>query len=180
MDSYTPVPVLEYEKEAGRNEDDLYDMPRDMEGIPGEKHHLQVEELKPLDREARLEYALKRIAEFGGMPPGKNLVEMKRFVDLFAANRKAMNQYKPRHYQGRVVLLSAAEKPSTKIDAAQGWDQYVSRDNLEIRQVPRDHYTMLRPPHVKSLARKIEASISKKSSPGPQRQDRRVIPKPKG
>ncbi len=119
MDSYTPAPVLECEKEEGRDEDDLSHMLQDMEGILGEKHHLQVEELKPLDREVRLEHALKRIAEFGGMPPGKNLEELKRFVDLFAANRKAMNQYKPRHYPGRVVLLCAAEKPSKKIDAAQ-------------------------------------------------------------
>jgi len=87
------------------------------------------------------------------------VARLARLLRVFAANLHAISRYIPRLYGGRVLLFRATEPtPAIAVDAGDstlGWSSLVVGE-LEVRSVPGDHYSMLRPPHVHVLAEELK------------------------
>ncbi len=155
IDSYLPTLF------SGQKADELFVMLKDLEGLLGTKIPIKAYELKQPDKDARVEYALQKVLEFGVMPPGTDLVQMRRFFNVLKANCNAMEKYRPSHYSGGTVFFSSANKNVIPEDPALGWSEFVSQDNLYIRQIPGDHYTVLRESNVLVLAEEMNRLLVK-------------------
>lgn len=67
----------------------------------------------------------------------------------------AWNRYQSTTYDGRLVLLNAADRPSEYgRDRTLGWSHYAS-GGIDIHVVPGDHFSMMHPPGVLTLAERI-------------------------
>ena len=81
--------------------------------------------------------------------------ELKRFT--FAAAR----DYVPESYPAKMTLLRAETRPLIEICTRDfGWSQLV--EDAEIRDVPGDHVTICRPPHVTELARELQQLLDQR------------------
>ena len=54
---------------------------------------------------------------------------------------------------GTVVLFRAADRPEEGLGVDYGWGRWAAR--VEVVEVPGDHATMLRSPHVETLALRL-------------------------
>ena len=69
----------------------------------------------------------------------------------FRANFRAVQSYEPGSWSGRAVLLRASGQPlAARLGPRLGWDGLAP--GLEVRELPGEHYTLLRPPAVDTLA----------------------------
>jgi amino acid adenylation domain-containing protein len=127
-------------------------------GIPLERLPLTVESLLPLPAGARLEEVLRAAGAAGVLPPGVEPEEAARLYAVYAAHGEALRRYRPAPYGGRVLLLRAEEGD----DPAPAW-RPLARGGLEVRDVPGDHFGMLRE-HVQPLAGAIQAFLSTRSA----------------
>ena len=114
-----------------------------------------LEGFERLEREEQLAFVLEQGQRAGLLPPGMDAADLRRHLDVFAANLAARRDYVPRTYSGRVTLLESAEPPKAG-DAAGGlaWEA-LALGGLERGVVPGDHYSMLREPRVRQLARSL-------------------------
>ncbi|MBD1822647.1 amino acid adenylation domain-containing protein [Cyanobacteria bacterium FACHB-DQ100] len=72
------------------------------------------------------------------------------------ANAQATYQYVPQAYPHRMVLFKAAEQSdrnSIDRNPTLGWDSLV--DHLRVHQVPGNHLSLLKQPHVQTLAQQL-------------------------
>jgi amino acid adenylation domain-containing protein len=92
------------------------------------------------------------------LPPGLGEEQIhrlqRRSSRVFQANMEAVHRYQPQRYSGPVVLLCATEGPSA--DAAdegadRGWAAVAPA--LIVHRVPGSHETMIKEPHVASVAK---------------------------
>jgi len=75
------------------------------------------------------------------------------YVSIFASKN-----YRPRPYDGRVLLFRRADRPTGEYcDAEYGWGGLASR--LEIHEVPGNHIDMFLEPNVDALADKLRACL---------------------
>jgi iturin family lipopeptide synthetase A len=71
----------------------------------------------------------------------------------------ARDAYKPRVYLGRIALFRAKRAyDGYEYAPDRGWTELAS-NGLEIEDVPGEHGTMFQPPHVMTLAQKLDARI---------------------
>ena len=81
-----------------------------------------------------------------------------RFRSVKESLTLAARHYTPRPYAGSATLFRARDNPAIfVVDPALGWSGLVER--LEIREVPGDHVTLLREPHVLTLAVELKACL---------------------
>ncbi|MGC5016594.1 alpha/beta fold hydrolase [Streptosporangium sp. DT93] len=109
---------------------------------------------RPGDDELRRWFA----ADVAAMGVEADDAEVARRFPVFAANVRGLLEFRPSRVKGRVVLLWAGDTSDTRdtrdtrdtegAEALGRWRAYAD----EIRTVPGDHYTMLRPAHAEALA----------------------------
>jgi amino acid adenylation domain-containing protein len=114
---------------------------------------LTADDLEPLDPEARLDLLVERLRGADLLPPGAGEASIRRIVEVYAANTRAVRGYVPGRYAGRVTLFQAGEQPNDL-----GWSE-ISDGPVEIHTVPATHLTMLAEPAVKRLAQQIRARL---------------------
>jgi thioesterase domain-containing protein len=72
-----------------------------------------------------------------------------------------VENYKPQPYDGRITLFRASERSSRPPqDASNGWSALAS-GNLEIIEVPGDHFTMLTEPFASTLAERMTDHLNR-------------------
>ncbi|MQA25135.1 MAG: hypothetical protein GEU94_06630, partial [Micromonosporaceae bacterium] len=86
--------------------------------------------------------------EAAGLASADVREQLRARIEVFSANSRAFLAHQPRPYDGRLALLSAADHlDREEVDrwrtVAAGFEHHVT---------PGDHYTMLQPPHVTTLA----------------------------
>jgi amino acid adenylation domain-containing protein len=70
------------------------------------------------------------------------------------ANTQAAHQYKPQRYSNRITLFKAAEQSdSLGNELTLGWSALAS--DIQIHQVPGNHLSLLKQPHVQTLAQQL-------------------------
>ncbi|MFE8599877.1 SDR family NAD(P)-dependent oxidoreductase [Archangium violaceum] len=77
----------------------------------------------------------------------------RRIVETFAANSKALLQFKPRAYDGPLTVLRTRGAFLEGQDPSLGWGALMANPNhLVVRELEGNHFTILRQPHVHQLA----------------------------
>jgi thioesterase domain-containing protein len=105
-------------------------------------------DLSGLDEEGAFTRIFALGHESGVFGPGVEEAEVRRLLDRFRANRRALSSYPPLSYSGEVLLFRATEHPPGEEDL--GWSNLVS--DLKTFELPGDHYSILRGPGAEVLA----------------------------
>ncbi|MCP3142127.1 non-ribosomal peptide synthase/polyketide synthase [Pyxidicoccus sp. QH1ED-7-1] len=82
---------------------------------------------------------------------------------VFESHRRALASYVPAPLTVPMVLLRATDSLPGQQD--RGWSALAS-SGLRLHQVPGNHYTLLRPPHVETLARTLRECLDAVSASG--------------
>jgi amino acid adenylation domain-containing protein len=109
----------------------------------------------------RLGWKTGEASERPAMDPAE--AEARRLDDIRARAYKAAElRYAPRPYRGPAILVRAQEKrfqDSDVADRTYGWGALSPR--LETCDVPGDHISILRPPNVTTLARRLRPALER-------------------
>ncbi|HEY9699474.1 MAG TPA: amino acid adenylation domain-containing protein [Trichocoleus sp.] len=79
---------------------------------------------------------------------------------VFQCNSRAVQQYKPSVYSGKITLFKAAEAAESQQDPTLGWNQ-LTTEPVEVHQIPGNHLTLLRKPHVQEFAAQLQHCIDR-------------------
>ena len=83
--------------------------------------------------------------------------EMRRAVRIYRTNLKAAAAYSPQRYPGTITLFRAVDQ-SIHIEDDLGWGRYSDRE-VQVIDLPGNHMTILRQPHVQRLAEQLRAQL---------------------
>ena len=131
---------------------------------------LRLEDLRPLreglhalNKDAQLDYALDHMRRQHLLPPDVEPSQIRALIRVFKANLQAARNYSPRASRGRITLFKAHE-PLTESagDPATDWLP-LALDGIEVREVPGDHFAMMREPHVRVLAEHLNECLQQAS-----------------
>jgi thioesterase domain-containing protein len=89
--------------------------------------------------------------------------ELKRRYTVFSANVLAMARYEGGRLAADVWFVNAKEHPSAP-DWAAGWRELAA--HMELREIAGDHYSIMKPPNVRTLAETVLEAISRKRESG--------------
>jgi thioesterase domain-containing protein len=106
-----------------------------------------IAELKNLPLERQWE----RIAELANKSNGTGIAEIRRLAAACKAHLRALSRYAPRPYSGSTVLFSAKGGRSGQDHR---WKTLCPK--LCVEPVPGDHFSMLREPHARVLAERLD------------------------
>ncbi|MBW8878989.1 MAG: amino acid adenylation domain-containing protein [Acidobacteria bacterium] len=120
----------------------------------------EAEEMRRLDEQARLARLLEWGRRAGVLPLDFSLERLRRFYRVFQANARASQNYQPRPgvAPAPVVLVKAASHAGAPpADPSLGWSPLATA-GLTLHEVPGDHFSMIRAPHVEHLVRFFDSS----------------------
>jgi thioesterase domain-containing protein len=82
-----------------------------------------------------------------------------KYVKMMESNLRALREYIPKHYPGRLTLFRATTRPLLHSQSADlGWSEWVA-DGVEILSIPGHHLSILKEPGVQVLARNMQSAI---------------------
>ncbi|MCP5095184.1 MAG: amino acid adenylation domain-containing protein, partial [Chloroflexi bacterium] len=130
---------------------------RDMGITPEELRALNLAEL---DEAERLTAVLTYAISVERLPADLTLETVRHLYHVFETNYRAMVAYTPeRPYAGHVTLLKAEEEPRPDYDSTFNWQPWVT-GWLDVHIVPGNHFTLVRPPHLTTLATQINTALN--------------------
>jgi thioesterase domain-containing protein/acyl carrier protein len=124
-------------------------------------------ELRGLDKRGQIAVLAERMKQLGALPPGVDSARMEGFYEIFRADQLCV--YNPAApYPAQVTLFRAIESNPDNArgpemlpileDPQLGWTAF-STQPIEVFDVPGDHLTIMREPHVQVLAGAIRARL---------------------
>ncbi|HJS23730.1 MAG TPA: alpha/beta fold hydrolase, partial [Pyrinomonadaceae bacterium] len=121
------------------------------------------EQLEPLKPEAQLAWVIDEAKKYQILPPDMSEADTTHLFEVFRTNVHARLNYIGATYHGRVRLFVAEERflKSTE-DPTTGWAKLVP-EGLDYEAVPGDHYTMIRKPNARVLARRLRIFLDQVS-----------------
>nr|WP_281404507.1 non-ribosomal peptide synthetase [Pyxidicoccus fallax] len=138
----------------------LAGMAMDLARTAGAEPALRPELLAELPEDEQLAFVARQAHEAGWLPPEVGEAELRAWRDVTRANMRAFAGWRPGSYGGPVLLLRAKDaKREHTVDPTHGWARWVT-GGLTVEDVPGDHYSVLRAPHVDTLARRLEAHVA--------------------
>jgi thioesterase domain-containing protein len=117
------------------------------------------DDLRKLEPDERLRFFLERGRQSIRLSPDYGLAELLPFLRIFKLNLRAMREYAPQPYAGRVVFFRARERdPINPQNPELAWAG-VARGGLTVHEVPGNHITMNFLPNVQVMADLLKAHI---------------------
>ena len=127
------------------------------------------EELAALPPADQLDLLKRRMIVADVLPAGTGVEFLRGFVGVYKANLRVRYAPPPLAGQTQVLLLRSAEEQPAQLVSDQfaamrdtpelGWRGYVECP-LAVEEVPGDHLTMMRPPHVAALAASVKRYLA--------------------
>jgi thioesterase domain-containing protein/acyl carrier protein len=117
---------------------------------------------QPLDSgpEEQLRWILKQAQMAHLIPSTTDIATLRNLLKLYETNVLAMFNYTPQIFRGSVTLFKARERLREEIqDPALGWNELVT-GGLQIYEVPGNHFTIMRRPHLEILAESLRNCLS--------------------
>ncbi|WP_426757442.1 amino acid adenylation domain-containing protein [Myxococcus sp. Y35] len=143
----------------------LTGMARDLARIAGAESTLRPEALVGLSDEEQLAAVLQHARQAGWLPPEVQASTLRAWRDVTRANRRALAAYRPGFVRCPVLLLRAKDaQRSQSVEVSHGWSRWASA-GLKVEDVPGDHYSVLLPPQVDTLARRLVEHIDSATEP---------------
>jgi amino acid adenylation domain-containing protein len=116
-------------------------------------------DLLTIEPAQQLTYVLDQARQASVVPADLDLSVIQRLYALFKNNYRALWNYVPKPYAGSALLIKATEREnSVVLDPALGWNKLVA--DLQIREAPGTHYTIVREPYVRTLGQQLEEYCS--------------------
>ncbi|HEX2189521.1 MAG TPA: amino acid adenylation domain-containing protein, partial [Longimicrobiaceae bacterium] len=111
------------------------------------------ETFRALGADGRLALLQAEAVAAGALPAGLDPERLGRLLRVRAAHLRALRGWHPEPYDGSALLLEAEERPASgpRGDRRIDW-RWLCAGGLEVRPAPGDHYTLLREPHVGTVA----------------------------
>ena len=82
-----------------------------------------------------------------------------KYVKMMESNLRALREYTPKHYSGRLTLFRAHTRPLLHSQFADlGWSEWVT-GGVEILSIPGHHASILKEPNVQVLARNLQSAV---------------------
>jgi amino acid adenylation domain-containing protein len=130
-----------------------------------ERIRIHLRNLRDLNRQERWRYLRERfrnilIKSSGNQVVRSTFARLKLLPqDVSARNRIASRVYEPKPYPGELTVFRSLERAEYKRDdPTEGWKRYTER--VRMIDVPGDHATLLREPHVAVLAQELGECLS--------------------
>jgi acyl transferase domain-containing protein/thioesterase domain-containing protein len=136
--------------------------------------------------ERRLELVLERASQARVLPEGLQAQQFRRVLRMFRTHANAWWNYRPQPYDGPITVLRAAEplppglpgalagllggwvarRAHQRAGADLGWSALTSGDVTAV-ELPGNHQTLVKPPHVQALADQLRSCLD--AAVGPAR-----------
>lgn len=117
------------------------------------------EELLRSEPETQLDWLLDQAHRSQVLPPDLGLADLRRQFEVYLADIEAVRNYRPLAASFPLLLLRAADEDEVAEQVA-GWTR-LSSNKLEVHNVSGDHVTMMRAPHVATLAEFLRKRLAK-------------------
>jgi len=111
-------------------------------------------ELLQSETRTQLNWVLDQARGSQVLPPDVSIEDLSRWFDLYLADIKAVENYRPPATPIPLMLLRVKDEEDREVanpETIKGWSRLCA-NKLEVHSVPGDHFTMMRPPHVFKLA----------------------------
>lgn len=109
---------------------------------------------------------IRRASEEGLLPPGLEPPLVERLFTVYRAHRLARDRYRPRPYDGDVLLVAADAEPYPPgIGPDLGWSGH-ARGRFRRAALPATHRGLLERPPVRELGRVLNDVLARWSAPG--------------
>lgn len=122
-------------------------------GIP-----ISPQKLFALPPEERLGYVVETGIEHGVLPSGFTVADALRYLKVFRLTLGASLSYRPEPLDVAVTLLRADGSPQNVDDPTAGWSSVTSLP-VQILEMPGDQNTLLREPHVVTVAEQLRKAL---------------------
>jgi amino acid adenylation domain-containing protein len=97
------------------------------------------------------------------LPPGVGIEQARRLLHVYKNNVRAIRSYLPQLNPCRITLFRSSEHLTETRDPASGWASLTVAE-MEIYDVPGNHFSMNREPHVRILAERLQNCINQTST----------------
>ncbi|RAM48768.1 MAG: non-ribosomal peptide synthetase [Hapalosiphonaceae cyanobacterium JJU2] len=160
LDSYVPI-LLDKNKKI----DDVYlvgVLSRVFGGMFGQDNLISLAEIENLSVEESLNYIIEKARQAKIFPPGVERHNNRRILDVLVGTLKATYSYERRPYPGKVTIFRAREKHIMAPDPTLVWVELFSvlaAEEIEIHNVPGNHYSFVLEPHVQVLAESLQKCL---------------------
>jgi amino acid adenylation domain-containing protein len=129
-------------------------------GLSFESLTLSSDRLSNPNLDEKLTYVLAAATRQRLLPADIEQEQIRRLWQVFYTNARARQNYIPQVYPGRLTLFNARDgRPGNSGDSSNGWNQ-VAAGGIDIKELPGDHYSMVREPHVRSLSELLNACLT--------------------
>ena len=129
-----------------------------MARLLGSNVGISPEELRSLPEQEKLAHVVRLGHAAGLVPADFGLAQIEPLFATFAANLQASRAYAPEPYTGRLTLWVSEATAASYAAALDAWSRLVPA-GLDRTILPGDHYSLLRRPEVKRLARELTAQL---------------------
>lgn len=149
----------------------LAGLARDLARISGVELVLPHAEIRAMESEAAFNYVFGLLRSANLLPPDVTEVRMRRFLDGIRTRERALREYDPSTYYGRIAFFRSTEIERESAEAwlelgldvtqpAKGWDA-LSSEPIELHYIRGYHATMIDEPCVQQLASALCSCIEK-------------------
>ncbi|HZT57626.1 MAG TPA: thioesterase domain-containing protein, partial [Pyrinomonadaceae bacterium] len=132
-------------------------------GLSWEHLRLSRDELLGMSPDRLLAHVLELATAAGVVPPELEPSQIERLYHVFKTNVRAMLDYEPRPLHGRITFFRAEERAQGRGETQGDWNDF-ALEGVELLDVPGDHFTMVRAPHVKALAESLARCLEDATS----------------
>lgn len=132
----------------------------------GDTISASLDHLRTLDLDEQLQFVMELARRSNKMVPDFQLSQARRLFNLFKNNLRALRDYRPRRYPGRIVLFRPSDElPEGTNNLARNWDK-LADGGVETQLVPGTHHSMIMKPNVSVLAEKLGKYLNETEAGG--------------
>jgi thioesterase domain-containing protein len=117
---------------------------------------LSIEQLRRLDPNEQLQYFLDQVKMTDLMPPNFGISHIRRYLEIFKINIRALEAYVPQPYSEKTAFFQATERVSKDAgdDSHKSTlnDHYLPIEQMDIYEVSGDHSTLIEEPQIQKVA----------------------------
>lgn len=131
----------------------------------GKEAPVSSEALRRLGPRERLTYVLEQVRAADFVDAETELPYLRRVLEVFEGNINALMSYEPEPYAGRITLFKTGEPPGESPRAPRVEYNTLAVGGIDVYAVPGEHFTVLREPHVRLLARELQDCLADQPRP---------------
>jgi thioesterase domain-containing protein len=133
---------------------------RDLAARSGEEAETPDEALAHLGPDELLQHLLDEGRRGAAETPGPEQSRMHAWRRVFAHNVRANARYRPAPYAGPITLMRSSDEGKDPLEQELSWKR-LAGEGVEVQDLPGDHHSLLRAPHVRLLAQRLTECLER-------------------